>query len=131
MTDPRIDALAEALDAATYPDVRDGYGFDGDIKEFAAAILAALPPDWCGHGRAKDCDGLPFCPSGYAQRYHAIGECDCGKLARLRKIEEAARDRVKVQDWCRTLPEGGELVAAFALLDEADARLRAALEAGR
>lgn len=24
-----------------------------------------------------DVDGLPFCPTGYAQRYHAIGECSC------------------------------------------------------
>ena len=23
-----------------------------------------------------DLDGKPFCPTGYAQRYHAIGECD-------------------------------------------------------
>ena len=24
-----------------------------------------------------DLDGLPFCSTGYAQRYHTIGECDC------------------------------------------------------
>jgi hypothetical protein len=47
----------------------------------AAAILAALPPGWCGHGPAtreqRDLDDKPFCPTGSAQRYHAIGECDC------------------------------------------------------
>jgi hypothetical protein len=26
-----------------------------------------------------DLDGKPFCPSGSAQRYHAIGECDCAR----------------------------------------------------
>lgn len=26
-----------------------------------------------------DLDGLPFCPGGYAQRYHAIGQCECPK----------------------------------------------------
>ena len=24
-----------------------------------------------------DLDGLPFCPTGYAQRFHRIGECNC------------------------------------------------------
>ena len=59
MTDPRVSALAEAL--------RGRYGFDGSDGwgEDAAAILAALPPDWCGHE---------------------------AEIARLRKIEEAARD---------------------------------------
>ena len=35
----------------------------------------------CGHRREAqdkvDIDGKPFCPTGYAQRYHDIGECDC------------------------------------------------------
>ncbi len=36
------------------------------------AMLTELP-----HRHALDCDGKPFCPSGYAQRYHAIGQCAC------------------------------------------------------
>lgn len=72
MTDPRIATLAEAL--------HDWYAgkdaeFDGAQcrhREDAAAILAALPPDWCGH------DG----PLGPYYRK---------EIARLRRIEEAAR----------------------------------------
>jgi hypothetical protein len=48
--DPRIAALAEALPArlfvALMPEDRDD-----ERRETAADILAALPPDWCGHSQ--------------------------------------------------------------------------------
>ena len=46
LTDPRIAALAEALRHALL------FHYDDDptlAYEDAAAILAALPADWCGH----------------------------------------------------------------------------------
>jgi hypothetical protein len=56
MTDPRIAALAEALSAAAHADGvhlwckdRNDCGLYGYAEDFAAAILDALPPDWCGH----------------------------------------------------------------------------------
>lgn len=57
-------------------------------------VASAGPNSWTGDERVEtfgrldpdplhveplDCDGLPFCPTGSAQRYHAIGECDCPK----------------------------------------------------
>jgi hypothetical protein len=82
MTDPRTAALAvaipDALRAVNIPDdKRDGYGMVAEVM--AAAILSALPPDWCGH------DDLAVHERDLAQieRDEAI--------ARLRRIEEAAR----------------------------------------
>jgi hypothetical protein len=80
MTDPRVAALAEAMEQtakagqpwATYP-------------EWATAILAALPPDWCGH----DPEG-----EAAARQFVESITVDCGheaEIARLRAIEEAAR----------------------------------------
>jgi hypothetical protein len=84
--DPRIAPLAEALDAG-------GVGCattvcpDHTSKDRAAAILAALPPDWCGHGE-------------YEAEMERLWALDCAELARLRAIEEAARavDWESVQD---------------------------------
>ena len=93
MTNPRIAALAEALhewedgpaskaselncySCATWPDDNTP-AFQpkpGDhCYESAAAILAALPPGWCGHS--------DFSMPVYRK-----------EVARLRRIEEAARD---------------------------------------
>ena len=44
MTDPRISALAEALERTSSLEI-----VYGGYEKTAAAILAALPPDWCGH----------------------------------------------------------------------------------
>jgi len=46
-----------------------------------AALAAAK------EGGPQDIDGLPFCPSGYAQRYHAIGQCACGYIAKAKETE--------------------------------------------
>jgi len=43
--------------------------------DFALDALATPAP--------LDLDGKPFCPTGYAQRYHAIGECECATPAPL------------------------------------------------
>jgi hypothetical protein len=70
-TDPRIAALAQALQDA-YMGI--GFGVSApdqqSYREAAAAILAALPPDWCGHEE------------------HAIA---LARIDRWRKIKEAAR----------------------------------------
>ena len=50
MTDPRVEALAEALVAAGVRSEPDYATTD----EAAAAILAALPPGWCGHGGVEE-----------------------------------------------------------------------------
>jgi hypothetical protein len=77
MTDPRAAALAEAL-----------HGIHGggpcftryrDCGVLAAAILAALPPDWCGHD-------IPDNGSWYV-----LVDGGPAALARLRRIEAAAR----------------------------------------
>jgi hypothetical protein len=46
MTDPRVAVLAAALRKA-FPSKRASQGSAGVLA--AATILAALPPDWCGH----------------------------------------------------------------------------------
>jgi hypothetical protein len=80
MTDPTAAALAEALRAHAGPgyfpgtkDITFIVAADRDpAAEFAAAILAALPPDWCGH----DTDGLREALAFIAREYHdlAIGD---------------------------------------------------------
>jgi hypothetical protein len=117
MTDPRIAALAEALASS-------GVGCatqtcpEHSSKDHAAAILAALPPDWCGHdfnqaarimveqaaelARLRASRGRERKPGpGPDPNWPAaIEQCDCAELARLRAIEEAARavDWESVQD---------------------------------
>jgi hypothetical protein len=53
------------------------YGYSttpDDMDAQIAAEYAALAPS-----EPLDVDGKPFCPSGYAQRYHARLQCDCTK----------------------------------------------------
>jgi len=67
-SDPRIAALADSLiDAGVYSPAMP-------IDDLAAVILAALPPDWCGHGAFMDTAALR------------------AEIARLRRIEEAAQE---------------------------------------
>ncbi len=112
-TDPRIAALAEALHGAQ-AGCPDNPTYDCVHERQAAAILAALPPDWCGHGLARELDLV---------RRLAAAEYQRDTLdARLRKIEEAARalDRHGFLDLVSHTSEEGW---------EAAASLRAALEA--
>jgi hypothetical protein len=106
-TDPAA-ALAEALEAAGCVPSCAGCGaeiaYHADCDEGdgtlvwevdAAAILAALPPDWCGHIGVEE---------AIAQGQNRIAALDArivdlngevlalmAEIARLRKIEEAAR----------------------------------------
>lgn len=98
-TDPRIAALAEALTV-----------WQGNRYEYAAAILAALPPDWF---EASDGQILMMA--------HAIRDKDA-EIVRLRKIEEAAR-RVAIN--CEDVADIEPVAAQSAR------RLRNALEADR
>lgn len=91
--DPRTAALAEAITAAYYGLDRDAQDWErnpdqgrfewyASADEMAAAILAALPADWCGHG-------------GAFIEAQAMSLRDAGnEIARLRMIEEAAREIV-------------------------------------
>ena len=99
MNDPRIAALAEAMEQtskagepwATYP-------------EWAAAILAALPPDWCGHTEAlavlkidgkigsRDVDRIRALWSDANHVTLDVVDSQAAEIVRLRKIEEAARE---------------------------------------
>jgi hypothetical protein len=53
MTDPRLAALADVLRAdfgpSWFPGLTDVTIIAKTPEEAATAILAALPPDWCGH----------------------------------------------------------------------------------
>lgn len=68
--DPRIAALAEAVHRIDSHSPGAGCA---SCERRAAAILAELPPDWCGHGAFMDTAALRV------------------EISRLRKIEEAAR----------------------------------------
>jgi hypothetical protein len=45
----------------------------GCTVDHEAALATLAPPK----GEPLDLDGRPFCPTGYAARYHAIRECNC------------------------------------------------------
>lgn len=45
-----------------------------------------------------DLDGKPFCPTGMAQRYHDIGECDCIPLVDPERIERVVNGYVAPLD---------------------------------
>jgi hypothetical protein len=81
-TDPRIAALAEALRVwrRVFVDAEDP---DRWYTDSAAALLAALPPDWCGH------DLRAIRNRAWQDGVNAANVDP--DLARLRIIEEAAR----------------------------------------
>jgi len=89
MTDPRLAPLTAALSAhlRTFTDgswllLFDDKGYpQPSIEKFAAAILVALPDDWCGH-EAEALDREAF-----------IGR-QRAEIVRLRKIEHAARELI-------------------------------------
>ena len=86
-TDPRIAALAEVLREV----IDDGWYYRDLYKsrpsEDAAAILAALPPDWCGHADEEYNSRI----SRMIAEQDAIRIEHTAEIARLRPIEEAAR----------------------------------------
>lgn len=105
-TDPRIAALAAALEAyfgpSWWPGLTDVTIIAADTTVAAEKILAALPPDWCGHdpddaGRtALYILALDNQNAEIARLRDDLAHCeraweDAGnEIARLRVIEEAA-----------------------------------------
>ena len=73
-----------------------------------------------------DIDGKPYCPSGYAQRYHAIGQCDCATIATLR----AALDGLgkPMGEWLVEMMERNMTPPEATLYDALRAALAAAKE---
>ena len=72
-----VEAMAKAL----YRIDHDANVPDDDVSR-ARAILEDLPDGWelvkytWTDDRKLDLDGKPWCPSGFAQRYHGVC-CDC------------------------------------------------------
>jgi len=110
MTDNGLAALAEALeDHSTYhPDPDDDYGYDPCGTKCAAAILAALPPDWCGHSASDDL----FAASNALLSRTTVSKAE---IARLRKIEEAAREVAEDSSatWSDGIPIDARLLATL------------------
>ena len=106
MTDPRAAALAEALDRARY----EFPYLDAGHEELAAAILAALPASFYGNPKERD----------------ELARQQAAEIARLRRIEEAARALMAPHTLTTTNPPKGEPTAGWEW-PEWDA-LRAALE---
>jgi hypothetical protein len=101
MTDPRIAALAEAIrtgywaqtpepppDWATLDNAEEWYASPNDM---AAYILAALPPDWCGHTDMVSREAALDIVRREGQRVATEVREVSAEIARLRRIEEAAR----------------------------------------
>jgi hypothetical protein len=97
--DPRLAPLAAALIAA---DAKLRRPADGTtrlrhrvgqywFRDYAAAILAALPPDWCGHA-----DEIAYQKS-VVESLHVGMDNALATIATLRAVEQAARD---VWDTC-------------------------------
>ena len=129
MTDPRTAALAEALHAS-----KIGCDFvqvttEGtahwverscttkDHEDAAAAILAALPPDWCGHDVAWT-----------SAVTHALSDRNeelVREIARLREALERLEDRINALPTYdkRSVP-GGQHILKRLVIHE----IRAALE---
>ena len=64
-----------------------------------------------------DLDGKPFCPTGYAQRYHAIGECECATPAPLdvERLARALRElfpKAQTNQWPFTVEQVAAAIAA-------------------
>jgi hypothetical protein len=66
-------------------------------QRYAAAILATLPDDWCGHIGVEE---------AIAQGQRMLAERDA-TIARLRKIEEAARALMVPRAFVAAIPEPG------------------------
>lgn len=104
--DPRVAALAEALayhDHQTSNEkwlrMRRDHLSSCLSDECAAAILAALPADWCGHdAKAMDHEAC-----------HAWHESDEAEIARLRRIEEELHIAVIRQEPPRNISEDAML----------------------
>jgi hypothetical protein len=110
MTDPRVAALAEALKDHRHPGSVKGTlllrrdhlapwvtGFD-----CAAAVLAALPPDFCvaGYHPSRDAEIARLRAELDVMRdiERGLGDIIKHEDARLRKIEEAARAYIVAVD---------------------------------
>lgn len=105
MTDPRLAPLAAALQQMSFYPYRSGVDYGAgrpiDWKYLheqerealladAAAILAELPDDWCGHDPT-----LYVQVADLTERLEAAesqSDREQAEIARLRKIEEAARE---------------------------------------
>lgn len=107
MNDPRIAVFIEAERKATVVTPWPKWRVPEDRW---AAILAALPPDWCGHSSRDREDEAWFMQD---------------EIARLRKIEEAARAALIELDIIRAHHPGG---GPFIVHIDTHADLRAALE---
>jgi hypothetical protein len=136
MTEPRIAALAEVMRTVPVRKyvmeawVDEGVSEPGYATpdEQAAAILDALPPDWCGHGEElrdladsnrtwSEVSATVCAAAGVSALVHVPAE-----IARLRKIEEAARALRAARE--RKQMAGPDLTASIL----AEQRLYAALE---
>jgi len=107
--DPRIAALAEALEAhgAAHPDPFDKWEWASCGVDCAATVLAALPDDWCGHAG--------WIPESQRQvlalRIQTLEE----EIASLRKIKETARALIPPHP---RAPESAKVRALRAALEE-------------
>lgn len=111
MTDPRVAALAEALGDLFPHHQREKWPFTA--VDLAAAILAALSPDWCGHIGVEEVITQAQARIAYLDarvvalnaevldrmdQWHRdslardeLARQQAAEIARLRRIEEAAR----------------------------------------
>lgn len=64
-----------------------------------------------------DLDGKPFCPTGSAQRYHAIGECFCEPPAPAEGLRDAL---LRIAGNPELTIEKAQDIARAALTEEAD-----------
>ena len=122
LTDPRIAALAEALVKVDVESVGDNIleWWRWGPTKLAAAILAALPADWCGHGAEMEKLYDQIARQAAADGTLAVAFDEVRAEARLRRIEGAARNVLAVRrEWRMT-----------GTFDRATVALRAALEDG-
>jgi hypothetical protein len=94
--DPRIAAMAEALfhHGAAHPDQFDQWEWDSCGPECAAAILAALPDDWCGHTAWRHTDTFNVWTGTCGHLWLATTGPDCptcAEIAGLRIVLDAVR----------------------------------------
>ena len=135
--DPRIAALAEALPPDFGPfwdELPQPAPFvhetEFNREKFAAAILAALPPDWCGHdniqaefeAEARRANLLTLqlndAEANWQRTVKSLTQADA-EIARLRKIKETARDIVSLRHGS-TYHDVGSIIDALRAALEAD-----------